>query len=550
MKKLWQVIITLFIIAILLLITTCKEDIPKVTKLEIGTTSNVTETTATVAATFVDVSANVSSFGFCWATKSKPEVTDGITPGTGTAKKGGFSLSLIGLSPNTKYYVRAYAMEGDKEVYSSGEISFTTGAYQLPTLTTSAVTEVTHNTAVSGGEITDDGGQEVTARGVCWSTSENPTITDDKTSDGIGTATFTSLLTGLTAETTYYVRAYATNIAGIAYSQSCEEFTTSEEPYINISWPTSVAHWLGLDTANIEWESNISGAVKIELIKGTTILTEIVSSTLNDGFHQWNSVIDGQYDTDYRVRVTSMETVSCYAESPSFKISESNGSTSSLIGEAKTYKTIKIGYQWWMAENLREREYADGTNIIEVQPNTNWASLGSTDKAYCYYNNSYSNSQTYGNLYTWAAAMNGANSSDLNPSGVQGVCPDGWHLPSDAEWKEMEMYLGISELEVNDQGFRGTNEGSKLAGNVDLWEDGNLENDAGFGLSGFSALPGGKRQAYSGVFEDLGTQGYWWNSTLMGYDANNRSIHSAYTTVYRYWDGSRPHGYSVRCVRD
>ena len=109
------------------------------------------------------------------------------------------------------------------------------------------------------------------------------------------------------------------------------------------------------------------------------------------------------------------------------------------------YQTVQIGNQVWMTENLKVTHYADGTTIPLVTDNTAWGNLddNNTDKAYCYYNNDANGEgDIYGTLYTWAAAMNGASSSSANPSGVQGVCPTGWHLPSNAEWTELTDYLG------------------------------------------------------------------------------------------------------------
>ena len=94
-----------------------------------------------------------------------------------------------------------------------------------------------------------------------------------------------------------------------------------------------------------------------------------------------------------------------------------------------------------------------------------------------------------GALYTYAAATNGDNSGN----NVQGVCPTGWHLPSDEEWKTLEMELGMSQANANNTGWRGTNEGAKLAGNAYLWTNGTLDSHAEFGTSGFAALPGGYR---------------------------------------------------------
>ncbi|MFY9591892.1 MAG: fibrobacter succinogenes major paralogous domain-containing protein, partial [Bacteroidales bacterium] len=172
------------------------------------------------------------------------------------------------------------------------------------------------------------------------------------------------------------------------------------------------------------------------------------------------------------------------------------------------YSWVQIGSQTWMAENLK---YLPSV----VGPGT-----GSNSEAYCYvygYDGTSisaakatENYATYGVLYNWTAAMNGAESSDANPSGVQGICPDGWHLPSDAEWKQLEMYLGMSETDVNSTGWRGTVEGGKLkeAGTTH-WAD---PNAGANNESGFTALPGGFRNYY-GYFYVVSHGGYWWSST-------------------------------------
>ena len=189
-----------------------------------------------------------------------------------------------------------------------------------------------------------------------------------------------------------------------------------------------------------------------------------------------------------------------------------NSGTFTDSRDEQTYQWVKIGNQIWMAENLNATHYADGTPIQEVTGDANWDTLVVSDEAYCWhYDDSTSNAETYGALYTWAAAMKGSGSSSSNPSGVQGVCPDGWHLPSDDEWKELEMYLGMSQSDADNAGWRGTNEGSKLAGNASLWYDGDSENNAEFGTSGFTALPGGCR-VNNGNFGGIGYNGYWWST--------------------------------------
>ena len=141
-----------------------------------------------------------------------------------------FSVEANGLKENKKYH---YCYEFDngyekKTVYGEQRSFTTLQNIELPTVTTTNVSNITQTTATSGGNVTDDGGANVTARGVCWSTSQNPTISNSHTTDGNGTGSFTSNMTGLTANTTYYVRAYATNEKGTSYGEQ-KSFTTLEE---------------------------------------------------------------------------------------------------------------------------------------------------------------------------------------------------------------------------------------------------------------------------------------------------------------------------------
>ena len=218
--------------------------------------------------------------------------------------------------------------------------------------------------------------------------------------------------------------------------------------------------------------------------------------------------------------------------------------------DGNTYNTIEIGNQWWMASNLETTHYADGTEIPLVESISSWDALGSGHIAYCYYNND-SNGEafTYGALYTWAAALNGVGSSDNNPSGIQGVCPDGWHIPSDSEWKELETYLGMAQADADTTGPRGLYIGSKLAINASLWADGTLKANDSFGTSGFMALPGGGRR-YDGTFGHLGDNANFWSATERDTAvAWGRHIYSIYSTVHRY-SNVKSDGFSVRCVKD
>ncbi len=180
------------------------------------TTTSITSIAQTTALSGGNVSsdggATVTVRGICWNTSANPGITGNhTTDGSGL---GVFVSTMTGLIPTTIYYVRAYATNSAGTVYGN-EINFTTSnSISIPTITTSSINSITQTTALSGGTISSDGGAPVTGRGVCWGLSPNPVFTGNHTTDGTGTGTFTSALTGLTASTIYYVRAYATNISG------------------------------------------------------------------------------------------------------------------------------------------------------------------------------------------------------------------------------------------------------------------------------------------------------------------------------------------------
>ncbi len=206
--------------------------------------------------------------------------------------------------------------------------------------------------------------------------------------------------------------------------------------------------------------------------------------------------------------------------------------------DGNIYETILIGNQIWMAENLKVTHYRDGTAITHVPDNTAWSNL--TTEAYCMYNNNASNEvDTYGALYNWYAVSDAHN-----------IAPAGWHVPTDTEWKELEIALGMSQSEADDTGYRGTNEGSKLAGNADLWSDGTLENDSEFGTSGFTALPGGYRSYVNGDYYGMGYYGSFWSATEGSSNgAWRRFLHYSDSAVSRNYSDKR-NGFAVRLLRD
>lgn len=305
----------------------------------------------------------------------------------------------------------------------------------LASITTTTVSSITSTKATSGGRITTDGGSAVTARGVCWSTSQNPTIAlSTKTVNGSDTGSFTSNLTGLSPNTIYYERAYATNSVGTAYGNQ-QTFTTA------------------------------------------TAMSDVFSPNLTYG-----------------------------------TMSDNDGNT---------YKTIQIGTQNWMAENLKTRKYRNGDPIPTNLSIPSWSAT--TSGAYIIYYNDTINNAIYGKLYNWYAVVDSRN-----------LCPVGWHAPSDAEWTILENYVGGSGVAA-----------LKLKSTSSLWLSSNVASNE----SGFSALGGG-RCYDTGEQYFLGINGDWWSSTaLSSTDAYYRNMGFSSGISNRDYI-PKANGLSVRCLQD
>lgn len=212
---------------------------------------NILYTTATSGGTFVNGSNGYLLYkGVCWSTSSAPTTANSkTTEGAGALN---FTSYLTGLTPSTTYHLRAYSFSTYGITDYGNEVLFTTLAPGLAHLTTSYVSSITSNTATSGGYIVSDEGAPVTARGVCWSTTANPTTANAKTTDGTGTGGFNSYITGLTLGVTYYVRAYATNIVGTSYgSQDSFIARTSTLPILTTNASSSITSTTASSGGNI-----------------------------------------------------------------------------------------------------------------------------------------------------------------------------------------------------------------------------------------------------------------------------------------------------------
>jgi len=220
--------VLLFVGAIFVLLYGCEEFEPeRIVRMAGVSVMNINRNSAYAKGTFLDVAGEevVFQHGFCWSTFPNPTRTSyAISLGEKIAK-GDFFGTLSGLEAETRYYVRAYAVTSEKTIYSE-QTSFITQQAVVPSVMTNSVSGITETSAKSGGNVSSDGGTEVTARGVCWDTIPHPTLSDYYTADDSGTGSFVSTMTGLSSKTTYYVRAYASNKKGTAYGIE-RHFTTN-----------------------------------------------------------------------------------------------------------------------------------------------------------------------------------------------------------------------------------------------------------------------------------------------------------------------------------
>lgn len=212
--------------------------------------------------------------------------------------------------------------------------------------------------------------------------------------------------------------------------------------------------------------------------------------------------------------------------------------------DGNTYNTVLIGNQCWMKENLKTTHYADGTPLVDGT-NAGDISGNYTTKYYFDYNNDSTNTAIYGKLYTWAAVMNGTAASNTVPSGVQGICPVVWHVPSDEEWKILEgavdSLYGYPDAVWDNTGWRGYDAGKNLK-TTSGWDF-----NTGTDMYGFSALPGGSRSSNSYFFYE-GFYGFWWSSSVASgawirqmYDFNDNVRRTTY---------NKSVGVSVRCLKN
>jgi uncharacterized protein (TIGR02145 family) len=499
--------------------------------------NNVTCCTATVTGEVTgEGSYPVTERGFCWSTSPYPSLYNTHSHnGSGT---GILSELISGLNPSTTYYVRAYATSILGTAYGN-ELALTTLG-PLPILTASPVSNISWTTATSGGNVIDEGAYPVTARGVCWSTAQNPTLSDSHTVDGSGSGVFVSQIIGLTPLTNYYVRAYATNQAGTIYGSQVSFTTLDPHPVVSTASITNITVSTATGGGNVTdegmypvtergvcWSTNQNPMLNDPHTVDGSGLGMFVSQLtgLNPGtLYYVRAYATNQAGTAYGNQVDFYTLMTPPPPCPGVPTITYGG---------QVYNTALIGTQCWLRENLNI-----GTMINSGTSQTN---NGIIEK-YCYENNQ-ANCTLYGGLYQWNEMM-----QYVTTPGVKGICPNGWHLPTDEELKVLEGYAD-SQYNYPDPvwdqtGWRGFDAGKNLK-STSGWDS----NGNGADLYGFTALPGGY-WGYFGVFINLGSLGTFWtstenNSTTAWYRVIDSSADKIYRSSY-----NKGNGHSVRCLKD
>ena len=437
---------------------------------------------------------------------------------------------MTGLISNITYYVRAYAINSAGTGYGN-EITFTTVA-NLPILTTTNIQSITSNSVITGGTISSDGGSPVTTRGVVWSTTPNPNISlSTKTNDGIGLGTFNSNVTGLSPNTIYYLKAYASNIAGTEYGNEISFKTQIGAilPTVITTTATEVSYTTFTSGGDVTFDGGdvvtARGIVWSQTVVPTISLsTKTVNGSGKGIFTSY--MFDLTPNTVYYVRAYAINSAGLtgYGKVDTIKTRAWENCPSTIKDiDNNVYNVVTIGFQCWTKENLKVSRYKNGDGIPVINIDRVWESLTSGIRCW-YLNDSTAYSKPYGNLYNWYAV-----------SDSKGLCPSGWHVPSNEEWKTL----------INQLGGEGV-AGGKMKSNSSYWVS---PNNGATNESNFDGLPGGGRHKNGsfggGGYGDLGAYSYWWSSDVT-YALN--LYHGALWASIRFYDGKN--GNSVRCLRD
>jgi len=421
----------------------------------------------------------------------------------------------------------------------------------LVVIQTGDIEEVGATHCIIHGEILEIGLDGIGQHGFVWSESSGVDLENGEVNQlgpAFAPGTFFSKLKNLDANTTYHVRAYASSGSKTIYGE--EKTLTTTDPTV------PELHTLGA----FEVESYTAGSGGDIVSNGGAPISRkgVCWSTGRFPTIDDPCTRDGEGSGSFETTLGPLEPFTVYHMRAYATNRIGTGYGEELIFftlwdnapvvdfDGNTYATVQIGDQVWMAENLKSEHYSDGSSLQKVELDADWMALETDVKAYCYFDNSTDMYDTFGALYSWAAAMNGEAGGNGNPGMVQGVCPTGWHLPSEEEWLELEYHLGMSELIAEDIGWRGYEEGGMLKQTgTALWLEPNL---MATNETGFTALPAGFRDV-DGLFRANGSFTSFWSSTGHEEGAWLRGLHAGRGEIL-HEPYEQKNGFSVRCVKD
>jgi hypothetical protein len=477
--------ITRLFVGLLLLSYSCKKD--NSTNQQTVTTADVTNVTAYTAEGGGNVVSSDGTYilakGLCWALHENPITNEDhfLELGSGV---GVFSGIMDGLDANTTYYVRAYAVTSSSTVYGP-QRSFTT-LDGISTLTTAEISDITGNSAICGGNITDSDGLDVIARGVCWSTNPNPTIRDSHTTDGIGSGSFTSSITNLEVNTTYFVRAYATTDVGTGYGNPVSFTTLAGTPTLTTADITNIgSSWAFCG-------GSITDCGGLDVIARGVCWSTSPHPTIND-----NNTSNGSDIGNYSSYITGLHVSTTYYVRAYASTTAGTG-----YGEEKSFTTFDSPNQIWVDLGLPSGTLWATCNVgadspecygdyfawgeTETKDEYNWSTY-----LHCKGTNrtltKYCNDRNYGyNHFTdYLITLLPEDDAARINWGTE------WRMPTKAEWQEMYQHTTVKWTDLN--GVKGRLYTAPNGNSIFLPYAGNYWND---------------------VLVAVGVHGFYWSCSL------------------------------------
>jgi uncharacterized protein (TIGR02145 family) len=418
-----------------------------------------------------------------------------------------------------------------------------------PTSTALAATNVLLNSATINGSVNANGFITTVSTEYGLTTSYGSIImeADGSPVSGNTDKNVSSDISSLSANTEYHFRLKTSNAVGVTYSNDMTFTTLGAAPTISTT----------VSSGTTNSGATLNGTINANGFSSTVTFEYGLTTVYGSLTNAIQSPVTGNSNSNVSARLTGLAsgTIYHYRVKAVNSVGTTYGSdvtftTPSPINDVdgNTYNVVAIGAQVWMAENLKSTKYNDGTPIPNITVDATWAALATG--AYSDYNNTSSNSTTYGRLYNWYTVDNNS-ATKAASNGGKNVCPTGWHVPSSDEWTTLTDYLTNNGYGYGGIGILIAKSMASISGwNTDPTA-GNVGNDqASNNSSGFAAVPSGFRNS-SGLYSGIGSNALWWGSTAnSSVSATNRTISYDYNDVFRYAINIKQSGFSVRCLKD